>query len=230
MVKERPILFSAPMVRAILEGRKTQTRRLVTLREFQKSDTSGYDFCFRGHGGCWQDVTVARMLNPPRSNYPFKCPYGKPGDRLWVREQLTRPDGDPWCYAADQQPVMVRKPDETAMLTWAHHKEQDYCPSIHAPRWASRITLEITGVRVERVQEISEDDAIAEGAMFHNGHGVGHSGWRHDLGNAYVYRSARDSFSALWQQINGKRPGCAWADNPFCWVISFRISEGNVTR
>ena len=85
------------------------------------------------------------------------------------------------------------------------------------PRWASRITLEVTGVRVERLQQTSEEDARAEGAMFHDGRGIGHSGWRHDY--ADVHDDARSSFAAIWQSINGPK---SWAVNPWVWVVSFR--------
>ena len=88
-MKEHPILFSAPMVRSILEGRKTQTRRPINLDQFQRSDTPGYDFAFiKGH--CWQDVTIQKMLDPPYKNYPFKCPFGVIGDQLWVRETFSQ--------------------------------------------------------------------------------------------------------------------------------------------
>ena len=150
-MKERPILFSAPMVRAILDGRKTMTRRILTER----------------HG-----------------EY---CPYGHPGDFLWVRETFynSRMDNSmPTHYRADNQ-------DEDFQLIWN--------PSIFMPRWASRILLEITAVRVERLQKISEDDARAEG----------------------VSPETVGPFSELWDSIN-RKPGRTWADNPFVWVIEFK--------
>lgn len=127
----------------------------------------------------------------------------KKGHRLWVREHLTRPDGDPWCYAADRQPVMVSKEDETAMLVWAHHKEQDYCPGIHMYRWASRILLEATeDARREPLRNVTEEEAELEGV------------------------SGDDDFTAcmrfamLWDSLH-KKPGERWADNPTVTVLAF---------
>lgn len=200
-MKERPILFSGPMVRAILAGQKTQTRRVIKpVRGFEhhsicKPDMAADPWAVWWHGditdrvGCMQD-----------------CQYGKPGDTLWVREQLTRPDGEQWLYAADRQPVMVRRSDESAMVVWAHHKEQAYCPSIHMPRWASRITLEITGVRVERLQEISAADAVVEGCESYTPY---------------------DQFRALWSTIHAVDGPNGWAANPWVWVVSFRRVDGN---
>lgn len=117
----------------------------------------------------------------------------KNGDHLWVREHLRRPDGDPWLYAADNQPVMVAKATETAMVAWAHHKEQDYCPSIHMPRWASRITLEaLEDARMERLWDISDEDARREGMES---------------------CTPADQFRALWDTLHTD-PGERWEDNP----------------
>jgi hypothetical protein len=200
-VKERPILFSGPMVRAILEGRKTQTRRVVTPQP---------------NWGMWPyrngDLWLHALSGDPR-----KCPYGVPGDRLYVREMLRRPDGDPWLYEADMQPVMVDACDETAMLAWAHHKQQDYCTSMFMPRWASRITLELTDVRVQRVQEISEEDAVAEGieafdfpvppnppGQVQRMYGITSYFPQADPTAAKAYRR-------LWASINGKRKAACHA-------------------
>src|SRR4051812_23884796 len=114
------------MVRAILEGRKTMTRRVgdpqpkVELFPFLGQDNKPTgEFAFVDH--------------PRVVSKHIRCPHGVPGDRLWVRETLVRPDGDPWCYKADNQPVMVDKSHETEMWVWAYHKEQDHCVSIHMP-------------------------------------------------------------------------------------------------
>jgi hypothetical protein len=218
-VKERPILFSGPMVKAILEGRKSQTRRIVKpMRGWEekypicKPDMMHYGWQIWWHGDITDRVGVSQ-----------DCPYGKPGDRLWVRETLRRPDGDPWLYDADKQPVMVSRENETAMLTWAHHKNQDHCVSIHMPRWASRITLEITDVRVERLQEVSGNDAKAEGVRGFNEDGC----WVYEdyIGGRGTWcMSAKASFLTLWESINGHE---SLANNEWVWVVSFkRIEQG----
>lgn len=143
--KERPILFSAPMVRAILEGRKTQTRRVLEGQEFVQRLARGLD--------------VAIFLGGV-------SPYGEEGDRLWVRETLRlNPSTNSWHYSADDTLIELTAGNDNvhSMISWAHHKEGDVCVSIHMPRWASRITLEIVNVRVERVQAISDEDGKAEG-------------------------------------------------------------------
>jgi len=211
--RERPILFSSPMVRAILSGAKVQTRRIVKPQPVRDHE----------YLGGWaiktkrNDVSVASIN---QGIYPEACPYGKVGDKLWVREGLHRPDGDPWLYRADDLPVMVDKAEETAMLVWAHHKEQDYCPGIHAPRWASRITLEISGVRIEQLNCITEADALAEGIhrfKLPNGNVYGYD--PNGTPGKMVMDSATDAYAALWEKINGAG---SWKNNPFVWVVSFK--------
>ena len=202
-MRERPILFSGEMVRAILDGRKSQTRRLVVGP--------------KRHGGGdvqWADRGDVGLHSPaPEENAPrvfgalfrnsstgadrlIACPYGQPGDRLWVREtwrntsdRTGEPSHPPYEYAVDYQGVRN-------IGRWR--------PSIHMPRAASRITLEVTGARVERVQDISEDDAIAEGI---------------DRDDSVF--APRTAFSVLWQELNGGR-GYGWDRNPWVWVIEFR--------
>jgi hypothetical protein len=200
--KKRPILFSAPMVRALLEGQKTQTRRLV---KPQPPISNGKD-------ASWRDPKADLWRNA-RQFARDCCPYGEPGDQLWVREGLIRPDGDPWLYRADNIPVMVNPEDETAMVVWAHHKLQDYCVSIHMPRWASRITLELTDVRVERVQDISEDDAKAEGCK------AADPATGRECILSPLLGSHRLHYAALWDKINGMD---SWTANPWVWALTFR--------
>lgn len=184
-MRERPILFSGPMVRAIIDGRKTVTRRVVKPQP---------DF-------------LGSMTDP---NTPFKtlgaglhgqivCPYGQPGDRLWVRETFA-------VYGDEKMAAIHYRADRP------HHvgqKGMGYKPSIHMPRWASRILLEITAVRVERLQDISQEQAMAEGVLSCE------SALDPD-GNGY---SPYELFSALWVSINGHD---SWHANPWVWVVEFK--------
>lgn len=173
-IKERPCLMSAPMVNATLAGLKTQTRRLVKLgMQFQASTTPGYDFMFRGtkrgstRRGTWQDMRMDQILD--------LCPYGRVGDRLYVRETwaLVRNYGEDGLDDWDE-PIPSSQPWSPSAQVWyraGHPWEGDgvedrgfrWRPAIHMPRWASRILLEIEDVRVERLHDISEADAMAEG-------------------------------------------------------------------
>lgn len=204
-MKEHPILFSAPMVRAILEGRKTQTRRVVKPQPtFDRRGVTAAGWAERD--GLWMFPNVAPEVR-------IRCPYGQPGDRLWVRETTHRrpmlniltgeplaPKYDGGAYSADDQDVLT--PDDFDICWWYSRK---VCPAIHMPRWASRIDLEVTGVRVERLQDISEDDARAEGYAQH--------------GDAVDQMAPSSWFSGLWESING--PG-SWDANPWVWVVEFR--------
>lgn len=204
--KERPILFSAPMVRAILEGRKTQTRRVVKMPrgwpEYSHCDPFAMPPAVWWWNGEHDRVGVRQ-----------ECPYGQPGDRLWVRETFV--DGyefdDNGFFKLDDDGECIERiwyratdPD----LQW-YNGESDWPtnppwkPSIHMPRWASRILLEVVRVRVERLQAINEVDAIAEGAD-------------PVIGDHQPYRAG---FMRLWESING--PG-SWELNPWVWVIEFR--------
>jgi hypothetical protein len=183
-MKERPILFSGPMVRAILEGRKTQTRRVVKPQPYIHADVDL--------------VPLAEQLEDWRNKYP--CPYGQPGDRLWVKEKFStrERDNDPtptgiWYWADGQ----------VKYGNWTRPK-----PSIHMPRWASRIALEITKVRVERLDEITPSDVEAEGCGWFEW--AGHPEWPPTAG-----------FAQLWDNINAVR-GFRWDKNPWVWVVEFK--------
>ena len=228
-MKERPILFSAPMVRALLDGSKTQTRRVINPQPEWVYEPSNYKMQVGGQlvssrGREWLHWKGKRIAekNDPR------CPYGQPGDRLWVRETWQGPlltDGDEFeayrenpddfknpahCeYAADGGPKPEFMTDEDELVCrWR--------PSIFMPRWASRITLEIVSVRVERLQDISEADAMAEGADCEI-HTVDTSNM--PKGCAIVSESYREGYRQLWDSING--PG-SWESNPWVWVVEFR--------
>jgi hypothetical protein len=207
-MKERPILFSAPMVRGILAATKTLTRRVVTPRppkilpaygpkvywpardRHMTSDPGGAAYLQFERPGDYDGMRVMR------GGFGFRCPYGQPGDRLWVRE--THMDlGACALYRADPGAEAER-----ALVA----PRQRWAPSTHMPRAASRITLEVTGVRVERLQDISEADAVAEGAP-----------WA--ACGAPQEGSHKAGFAQLWESING--PG-SWAANPWVWVVAFK--------
>jgi hypothetical protein len=220
-IKERPILFSAPMARAILEGRKTVTRRAVKVQPSSKADIGSY--------GLGQPF----IRNPDVSKPNPECPYGRPGDRLWVRETW-------YCNHDDIMRGPYLKPDdldvsqarEDGTLVYAadsltpYEQEQPvWKPSIHMPRWASRILLEITDVRVERLQDISEGQAVDEGLVW-EGVKDGQTYWNHadhryPPGSHQQFSvSGTDAISAfrnLWKSTGGD-----WDANPWVWVVEFK--------
>jgi hypothetical protein len=211
--RERPILFSGPMVRAILEGRKTQTRRVIDLREFKRSDTPGYDFTFRDREARWQDYRAADFISK-------KCPYGVVGETLWVRETFAQ------CYegGALQGGRPVYRADGGANAEKIEATSR-WSPAIHMPRWASRISLHVIDVRVQLLKAISEQDAIAEGIRTGDippdEYGPRRIGYilGDDDGKCVLYPTPQRAFEVGWDSINGKR--APWASNPFVWVISF---------
>jgi|WetSurMetagenome_2_1015567.scaffolds.fasta_scaffold83267_3 hypothetical protein len=193
-MKERPILFSDPMVRAILDGRKTQTRRVV---KPQPNIPSRGKWCGTTHAGSSNCPYCPPNFDPLLT----VCPYGQPGDRLWVRETWL-----PWDASGGVEKYLYRatEPGTACDGSWK--------PSIFMPRHVIRITLEIVSVRVERVQEISEADAKAEGI-------------EDALAVSPPVTIGQDrifSFKRLWDSINAKRPGCSWGDNPWVWCLSFK--------
>lgn len=195
-MKERPIIFSSPMVRALLAGTKTQTRRVV---KRHSSDCIGW---FDAGGGNWRQRFLAADGSPYLKSWSDRCPYGQPGDRLWVREawRITGESPEDTLDMFDRDDVQYRADDDQSYI-------DKYRPSIHMPRRFSRITLEVTAVRVERLQDISVTDAMAEGVVKVNLRGLGPCmEWR------YAYED-------LWTNING--PG-SWDANPWVWVIEFR--------
>ena len=211
-MKERPILFSAPMVRAILAGTKTQTRRIV------KPHRNDDSFVLEDHGYGWWPYRSEDGESSVMSDgceYRLPCPYGAIGDQLWVRETLeVVPNWGMLFYVAsgpDEYKITDPRADALIEKYGDHYHANDgkRIPSIYMPRWASRITLEITNVRVERLQEISEEDAIAEGAK------------PYLLPVHPARESLRhvDGYAQLWEQING--PG-SWDANPWVWVVCFR--------
>lgn len=200
-MNEKPILFCGEMVRAILTGRKSQTRRIVKFPEWFHDEYSRYD---------------SREIYSELS-----CPHGYPGDLLWVRETFWLQKNGNQSYAiTDQHPFEVKYSNGQhggfEHLDW-FKKDKGYKkkPSIFMPRWASRINLVVTDVRVERVQNLSEKDARLEGCKSADSL-TGRECLDPDMG------SYRLHYRWLWDSINGKRPGCCWSDNPFVWVIEFQ--------
>ncbi|UCQ53317.1 hypothetical protein DCF75_11205 [Edwardsiella tarda] len=217
-LKERPIIFNDEMVRAILDGRKTMTRRPVKVQP--ESPSFGLSFIAESkrksdEGKYFWSISDACGLKM-RSN-PFPCPFGAIGDRLWVRENFAAFDAD-WIFPG--RPHDLKDGPWPKILYRASTKkipEGTLRPSIHMPRWASRITLEITDVRVERLQGITKDDARAEGVP-----PAGELLPKYP--DTYLtprgdFATARVAFQRLWESIYGDD---SWDANPWVWVIAFR--------
>jgi hypothetical protein len=221
-MKERQILFSAPMVRAILEGSKTQTRRVIKWPIIDRS------MCVE------LDESYGPDLASPRDSIDYLSPYGKVGDQLWVRESFwaygkweqrysEKKQWMEWCFVdmtverdrlyqyADPTPEKFRHRRDIDPAWWPRN-------SIHMPRKASRIQLEITGIRVERLQDISEDDAVAEGIqLFSDGT------FKNYLLEDHFDQPGLlpiESYKSLWETINGPS---SWDANPWVWVVEFKV-------
>jgi len=227
-VKERPILFSGSMVRAILEGRKIQTRRVVKLPNRVLSRTGPHKLLFyntgshqypgwhKGYSGD-QPPGLAVRCHGDGTTQKVPSPYGIPGDGLWVKEPFLIEEvglgAHNYRYRADDTTRGAGAGDWLQIkgqVFDAHNPPDEYRwrPSIFMYRFASRIQLEVLSIRVERVQDITEEDAQAEGT---------------DLG---PWGSWRIAFAELWDSINAKR-GFSWESNPWCWVVDFkRIEKG----
>lgn len=211
-MKERPIIFNAEMVRAVLEGRKVQTRRIL------------------------EDHAIAHAATNGGLEFAIKhCPYGQPGDRLWVREKWCKPSNDlkvkdRFNHPAYLTPVLYAVDDDKEFIplggNW-HQRNIQYKwhPSIHMPRWASRITLEIVSIRVERLNDISPEDAEEEGigpkceckgrfGFFEGGGYVRDCGCQDSKDGPFI-----EEFKNLWQSIYGSE---SWNKNPWVWVIEFK--------
>lgn len=238
-MKSRPILFSAPMVRALFAGTKTQTRRTVkkqpppwteTVRRLHDASS-----IYVGHG--WQAETP---MDKRRESWRDACPYGAPGDTLWVREEhyrfghwepiagvRTKGGRQKWKFVAETAEVRYNDNAPESFRKGRHHKDPT-TPAWHKrlarfmPRALSRLTLEITAVRVERLQGISEADCWAEGieacdgilentAIFDCAKRMGRS-----------YEDAAPTYAALWESINGEKPEACWSANPWVWVVEFK--------
>jgi hypothetical protein len=193
-VKERPILFRGEMARAILDGRKVQTRRIVKPQPEDAGFGRNAVVCPYRTGTQWPLAYYEMRGSCWNSSDPLRCPYGQPGDRLWVRET--------WMPYEQVPSRAIYRADDVAS-----HIDKGWSPSIHMPRWASRITLDIVSVRAERLWSISRGDAIAEGCPR-----------RRDTGGT----SPVVWFHELWESINGQG---SWSANPWVWVIEFKRWE-----
>lgn len=231
-MKERPIIFSADSVRAILDGRKTQTRRVVvpTQSTPKVAPLAMEPWLIDGEQQEYDDgrpLWVGYHHDYPKAGKWFACPHGQIGDRLWVREEI-RGDGQPgnrragiMRYGADGEMVMpcldcgyvvCRCESLTAVqdVIWGYRRP--VLPAHLMPRWASRLTLEIVGVRVQRLADMAIEDFVAEG-IEHIGDGVGR--WNGSYSMAYSL------FASEWDKLNAKR-GYPWDSNPWVWVIEFK--------
>lgn len=226
-MKERPIIFNSEMVKAILGSRKTQTRRVIKPQPIWHPKKRFWDLnqIVKGQSFSWEEGSLPNEL----INF---CPYGKIGDRLWVRET--------WCnYIPQKRQVLNNyRGDNYQVIYKASHKMADmegfkdivleqelkWKPSIFMPRWASRINLEITDIRVERVQDITPEDCEAEGI-------VGTTRSSPVTGKPYEtyycqgleYTTPTLAFKVLWGSINYKR-GYGWEVNPYVWIIEFKVA------
>lgn len=210
--RERPILFSAEMVRAILEGRKTQTRRIVRPQPCDMTPCGG-----TGENWVTPSICTGPCGCPPHmqgSPDVDRCPYGKPGDRLWVRET--------WAIHRDYDRL---PPSKVSTIAKVHYlvdgPKPKWCGRIRSsrfmPRWASRLTLEIESVSVERLQDISYADGAAEGFPFS---GRPFATFEEEKAAVLAW------YIDLWESINGKG---SWDENPWVWKISFRPQTGNLS-
>lgn len=238
---DRPVLFSGPMVRAILEGRKTQTRRVLK-PQIETFDVAPGRPCAvdiawdvdDGKGRIWkgsyQDGAADLGWKKGTGVLTTQTVPYAPGDRLWVRETWKRDGADSIAAAtADFEDAMGPQLGPTFYAADAHPMGPSrYWPSIHMPRWASRLTLTVTDVRVQRLQDISEDDAKAEGIEINQDGYLRVIGWRNYGSHQTVIDDARLSFGTLWDSINGKREGANWDANPWVVTVSFTAEKRNI--
>lgn len=228
-VKEYPILFTSDMVRAILDGRKTQTRRVM--KPQPEKDDSGF-WRYAGAGWSRDDFVPVAPGHPLEAS----CPYGRPGSELWVRETfaLREPCDNKAPSECMEDEAVWFKADNNELTGNAAGR---WRPSIHMPRWASRVQLTVTDIRVERVQGISIDDVWAEGVQIptNNGNAVISLTDKYTIAT-YMEGTVseweqddffRAHFAKLWDELNADRDQgqFAWESNPWVWVIDFEVRE-----
>lgn len=224
-MKETPLLYTGPMMRAVLDDLKNQTRRIIKPQpEYQGKESFGDSWAWRKGKDGFSGVTREQLTGKAGLLYPGRCPYGVPGDRLWVKETfycdhcqyqgalaglppLTGDDLKRYMYYEADGPVRNQIPECEGVPKLK--------PSIFMPRWASRLTLEIVRVRVERLREISADDAIAEGITEADYYVPNVTG----MLKGRETETPVDGYRRLWEAINGKK---SWDKNPWVWVIEFK--------
>lgn len=237
---DRPILFSAPMVRALLGGRKTQTRRVLKPQPYSAESLVSYD----RNSGKWMSCEPSPATGGTRQMDPWRPLRIKIGDRLWVREKfIPDPPSDDPCWdnhtcsyvefsgcgsRIANVPPALRGPAfciYAADPKWSAGNDIDWRPSIHMPRWASRLTLIVTDVRVERMQAISEADAVAEGCFKGKASGrvFANEAAMHLGGDEWA--NARDWYADTWEAINGAG---AWDANPWVAAYTFTVIPKNI--
>jgi hypothetical protein len=231
-MKQTGILMSKPMVLAMLQKRKTQTRRTRGLEEINGNPDAWHLVNSDGQKYGRDDAPIWWNFENGYSGRKLmvKCPYGGLGDMLYIREMLRCVNGE-WFYNADGLPVMVDPKYQLEMVAWAHHKEQDYASSMFMPRWACRLERPITKMRCERVQTITEADCIAEGVRYPvttGGHPLLEISSKHCPGDylkdkfkngKYIGNSEdwiKAHYASLWDTLNAKR--YPWSMNPWVWV------------
>jgi len=221
------------MIRALLEGRKTQTRRLLRIKgykgffQFGVSDTKGYDWTFRRADHVWEDYPHEKLLGL----LPIQV-----GDRLYVREAhyLTDDGTSEYAIFAENSADVTAHREEIEDLQ-IRHPQSDWSkhlrlrPSIHMPRWASRLTLTVTDVRVQRLQDISEADAVAEGIeRLRSGRGFyDPTTSKGNVRLGHYCENVTDAFELLWNSLHGKD---AWDSNPWLVAYSFDVRRGNIDQ
>jgi len=215
-IKTRPIIFNSDMVRAILDGRKSQTRRVIKPQpKSQGIKSFGEAWEWKKGAGGFSGSTLHQL----KAAYGllYHCPYGVPGERLWVRETFFYewPDMDPPEDMKDCR-IIFRADEPNYLDPFTLEENYRWSPSIHMPRWASRITLEITDVRVERLHEITVGDVIAEG--IHQRHLDKYAKFPEFHPNDIPGMAFRE----IWNPINAKR-GYPWESNPWVWVVEFKV-------
>lgn len=215
---DKPIIFSAPMVRALLDGRKTQTRRVIKPQPHDRSEG-----CYHRPDGSWVWVDAHRENNGAGyygnrlDDSHFFTRYVV-GERLYVRETWTARMTHGWTIS-DARSRMFN--EEILFRADGHDSLDGWWPSIHMPREFSRLTLTVTDVRVQRLQDISEVDAVAEGLV------QAYEGWATDTGGSCWGNSAVNSYRQLWNSLHGPD---AWDANPWVVAVSFSVQRGNIDQ